>query len=105
MDEKALEERLTRIEKMLAKLDHTGLRSFEILSVRDLKLELRVDRIEARISEFAQTEQLAEEAYLKTHPEAHAGVEAMKDAIDEARNDIFFSSLPTVQDHRRESKT
>ena len=81
MDDKALEERLERIEKMLAKLDYMGLRTHEILDVADLKLQLRIDRIEARIGEFAEVEQLAQEAYIKTHPEAHAGVEAMKTSV------------------------
>lgn len=91
MDDKALEERLTRIEEMLAKLDHQLLRSCENLDVANLKLELRVRQVEARIGEFAEVEQLAEAAYLKTHPEAHASVEDMKDSVYmacyEARSD------------------
>jgi hypothetical protein len=81
MDDKALEERLERIEKMLAKLDYMGLRTHEILDVADLKLKLRIDRIEARVEEFAEVERLAEAAYIKTHPEAHASVEDMKTSV------------------------
>lgn len=81
MDDKALEERLERIDKILAKLDHQLLRSCENLDVANLKLQLRVDRIEAQIGTFAEVERLAQEAYLKTHPEAHAGVEAMKTSV------------------------
>jgi hypothetical protein len=66
---------------MLAKLDHLGQRTHEVLDVADLNLQLRMDRIEARIAEFAEVERLAEAAYLKTHPEAHAGVEAMKTSV------------------------
>jgi hypothetical protein len=81
MDDKALEERLTRIEEMLAKLDYKGLRSYEILDVANLKLDLRVRRIEAAIGEFPEVERLAEAAYIKTHPEAHASVEDMKTSV------------------------
>jgi len=81
MDDKALEERLTRIEEMLAKLDHKGLRSHEILDVANLKLDLRLRRVEAAIGEFSGVERLAEAAYIKTHPEAHASVEDMKTSV------------------------
>ncbi len=102
MDDKALEERLTRIEEMLAKLDYRVLRTHEILDVADLKIDLRVRRIEAAIGNFAEVEWLAEKAYIKTHPEAHAEVEAIRDTLDNA---AFFETLPTVIDHRRDSKS
>ena len=99
MDDKALEERLERIEKMLAKLDHQLLRSCENLLVCDLKMELRLDRLEARVGDLAEVERLAQEAYIKTHPEVSAGVEAMKDSVYiacyEARRDARISKRDT----------
>ncbi len=98
MDDRTLEERLTRIEDMLAKLDYRVLRTHEILDVRALKAELRLDRIEARLGEFAEVEQLAQEAYLKTHPEVHAGVEAMKDSIFIACHDARLEARRNKRD-------
>lgn len=81
MEDKALEERLERIEATLAKLEHQLLRSCENLDVANLKLDLRVGHIEGRLGEFAEVERLAEAAYLKTHPDAHADIEAMKTSV------------------------
>ena len=105
LDDPALEQRLTRIEEMLTKLDYRVLRSYEILDVRALKVELRIDDIDARIKDFIEVERLAYEAYLKSHPDAQSGVEEMNEAVETARRRIFFSKLPTVEDHDRRSKS
>lgn len=61
MDNRNLEERLTRLEERLAtidnrlsSLDHRTIRAWEMHDVRVLKVELQVRNIEARVKEVGE---------------------------------------------------
>jgi hypothetical protein len=112
MDNQALEQRLARIEEHLAKLDERltkldrrTVRAWEMLDIGILKIDLRLEEVEVRLKEFPEVERIAQEAYLKTHPDAQAGLQEVSDAVETVRGQIFFSNLPTVKDYRHQSKS
>jgi hypothetical protein len=112
MDHQALEQRLARIEGFLArldarltKLDRRTVRAWEIQDIGILKIDLRLEEVEARLEEFPEVERIAQQAYLKTHPGAQAGLHEVTDAVETARGQIFFSNLPSVKEYRRQSKS
>ena len=112
MDHQALEQRLARIEEYLAKLDERltkldrrTVRAWEMQDIGILKIDLRLEEVEARLKEFAEVERIAQEAYLKTHPDAQARLHEVTDAVERARSQIFISNLPSVEEYRRVSKS
>lgn len=94
----SLDERLTGLRSLHAKLT-------EGASLDTVALEMRVLNIEARLQDVPALEKIAFAAYEKNHPEAQAAVREIDDAVETARCQIFFSNLPSVQEHRRQSKS
>ncbi len=112
MDDRALDQRLARIEEYLAKLDERltkldrrTVRAWEMQDIGILKIDLRLEDVEARLKEFPEIERIAQEAYLKTHPDAQAGLHEVIDAVETARSQIFISKIPSVEEYRRLSKS
>jgi len=112
MDNQKFEERLSKLEDEVAKLvsrlsflDRRTIRATEMTDLDILKVELRVKELEARVGDLGDLERIAQEAYLKTTPEAQAALYEVIDAVDVARSRLYFSNLPAVKDHERRSKS
>jgi chromosome segregation ATPase len=107
MDIESLEARLAKLEKEHATLHArfvAALRT-EGAHARELTaLEIKVQSLEARLKDLDQVEAAAYAAYGKTHEATKTGFDAMNEAIETARDDIHFSSLPTVQDYYKRHK-
>jgi hypothetical protein len=112
MGDQTIEQRLTRIEEQIANLaerltvlDDQKCRGFEMHEVSLLKLDLRLREVELRMKEFREVERIAQEAYFKTNPEALSGLREAIDAVETARGQQFFSTLPTIKDRDAGSKS
>jgi hypothetical protein len=102
-----IEERLARSEaqvvdlnKKLEELSYRNLRALEDHLVMIFKVELRLEEVEAKLSDFREVERIAQEAYFKTHPEALTIIREVDDAVDTARRQHYFSTLPTIKDQK-----
>ena len=81
-----LEELIDRLSERLARLDNHTVRVTENLCVENLKVDQRVSALEARINnDFRDVERIAQEAYLRTTPQAQAGLYEVIDAVSNAR--------------------
>ena len=105
MDHQSFEQRIANLD---ARLERATRRITQTPNLRARflpKFRRDVERLDARLQELDDIEQISFAAYEKTHPAAKAGVDEMNDAVWTASQRIFFANLPTVKDHNRQSKS
>jgi hypothetical protein len=104
MDNKELEQRLTRLEQQLASLEARYLAHMRLVhGTRMAELEAKVNDLEGRVADMDKIEQLAQDAYLQTHPDALKAMLAADGVICLGLGDPQFQNIPSVKDNRPKS--
>ncbi|MGO9986824.1 MAG: hypothetical protein ACLPIX_21760 [Rhodomicrobium sp.] len=103
MDNHALEQRITQLERKLAFWEAKFKQAGENDSIRFVKLELQVEYLMSRLEDFDRFEKIVSAAYVKSHPKAQEAILEIDRTVDMGAQHLYFENFPSIKDARSKS--